>query len=179
MPKGIYKRTEPSSKKGKPISEQHRQRIKDNHPNFSGDNHPQYGTHQSEESKRKKSEAMVGRKFSNEHRKHLSENHADFTGENGPNWRGGITPLNKKVRNSDKFINWRKDIFQRDGFVCCDCNKEKCYFHAHHIKPLSKILKEYNITTLEQAYNCSELWNLDNGKTLCEECHGKYRKMEE
>jgi hypothetical protein len=41
---------------GKPKSEMHKQRLRENHANFSGSNHPQYGTHPSEETKKKISE---------------------------------------------------------------------------------------------------------------------------
>ena len=42
---------------------------------------------------------------------------------------------------------------------------------AHHIKEFSKIIEEYQIKTLEQALNCDEMWNINNGQTLCWECH--------
>jgi hypothetical protein len=30
---------------------------------------------------------------------------------------------------------------------------------------------ENNIITLEDAFGCDELWNLNNGITWCKECH--------
>ncbi len=38
--------------------------------------------------------------------------------EKNPNWKGGITPLVTKIRNSDKYIQWRTDVFVRDSFTC-------------------------------------------------------------
>jgi len=47
---------------------------------------------------------------------------------------------------------------------------------AHHIKPLLKIIEEYNIINFNQAINCVELWDIDNGITLCRTCHYLTRK---
>lgn len=94
-------------------------------------------------------------------------------GENAPCWRGGITPLHKSIRQCDQYINWRTQIFGRDNFTCRECGQRGIYFEAHHIKKFSNILYENNITTLEQALQCNELWDLNNGITLCKECHNK------
>jgi hypothetical protein len=44
---------------------------------------------------------------------------------------------------------------------------------AHHIKEFHLILKEHNITSLEEAIKCFYLWDTDNGITLCKACHDK------
>ena len=44
---------------------------------------------------------------------------------------------------------------------------------AHHINSFSSIMKINNINSLEMAENCSELWNINNGLSLCVECHKK------
>jgi hypothetical protein len=35
----------------------------------------------------------------------------------------------------------------------------------------SEILKEYNVKTLDDAHKCKELWDINNGRTLCINCH--------
>jgi len=74
------------------------------------------------------------------------------------------------------YRQWRSDIFTRDDFTCQECGQRGGHLEAHHIKQLSKILQFYEITTLEEALNCAELWNINNGITLCKECHKKLHK---
>ena len=77
------------------------------------------------------------------------------------NWQGGKTKLFKRIRNSSKFINWRKSIFERDKYRCIKCGikGDKAYLQADHIKPF--------------AYFPKLRFSLDNGRTLCRECHKK------
>jgi 5-methylcytosine-specific restriction endonuclease McrA len=103
------------------------------------------------------------------------------SGENSNWWKGGITPLIIKIRESNNYQKWRMDVFTRDNFTCQECGNRQTKGHqiilnAHHEKSFSKILYENNILTLDEALNCKELWNIDNGKTLCEKCHKKRHK---
>lgn len=79
------------------------------------------------------------------------------TGEASYNWKGGITPESKKLRSGTKSVAWRKAILQRDHFTCQLCNQLGYKLQAHHKKAWS-------------AY--PELrYDLENGVTLCEDCH--------
>lgn len=91
-------------------------------------------------------------------------------------YKGGITKLVNRIRQSMKYKIWHDNIFQRDNFIC-----QKCYvyskkgnritLHAHHIKEFSVIFHNNNIKTYEDALNCNELWDVNNGITLCIKCH--------
>ena len=83
------------------------------------------------------------------------------------------TSLSRKIRNVIESRQWRDDIFTRDDFTCQGCNVRGGKLHAHHIKALAKILREYKITSLKQALDCAELWSINNGVTLCVDCHKK------
>lgn len=91
--------------------------------------------------------------------------------EKNPFWKGGITPLRVRISQLPQYIIWRKQIFERDNFTCQHCNQFGGELQVHHVKPLSKIIHEHHIKTVIDALNCSELWDLNNGLTLCLDCH--------
>lgn len=95
----------------------------------------------------------------------------NMRGANNHLWRGGITPLNEKIRKSLEYKEWRKSVFERDNYTCRACNKRGGFLNADHIKLFSIILLENNIKSFELALKCIALWNLDNGQTLCSSCH--------
>lgn len=92
--------------------------------------------------------------------------------EKNPNWKGGITALNHQIRKCFEYRQWRSDIFTRDNFICVLCGKNKIYLEADHFpKSFANIMQEYNIKSLKEALFCEELWNINNGRTLCKKCH--------
>lgn len=115
----------------------------------------------------------LGKKHTLEWKK---ENGKRFEGMNNPRWKGGITPVNKRIRESFKMRQWRSDIFARDDFTCQWCEQRGGSLHADHIKLFSLIMGENNIKTFEQALDCEELWNINNGRTLCKKCHNLRHK---
>ena len=164
---------------GKPLSEEHRKKIRE------ANKRRKYKPHTAE-AKRKISESNKGKR--NPHkgvprseatRKKIGLAHV---GVKNYNWRGGITPLTKLIRDCFKYRQWRSDIFTRDDFTCQECGARSgkgalVYLEEHHKKPFAVILKENKITTMEEALACEELWNINNGQTLCRDiCHKKVRK---
>ncbi len=87
---------------------------------------------------------------------------------------GRITPFRMVVRRCFKYKQWRADIFERDKFTCQKCEAHGVYLEAdHYPKLFSQIMDEFKITTLDQAFKCQQLWDINNGRTLCRECHNK------
>ena len=86
--------------------------------------------------------------------------------ENHPGWKGGITPINTKIRNSPEMKAWRRQVFIRDGFMCVFGGKAHGNkLQADHIKRFS----EY-----------PELrFVVSNGRTLCVNCHKKLGTIKE
>ena len=115
---------------------------------------------------------MTGKKHSSKTRKKMSL----YIAEMRWNYRNNITTLNKRIYDSYKYRQWRSDVFTRDNFTCQKCGKRSGYIEVHHLKEFSKIMIENKIITLEQALNCKELWNINNGITLCEKCHNLTKK---
>ena len=87
------------------------------------------------------------------------------------------TLLNKQIRNIFEYRQWRDDVFHRDKFTCQSCGIVGGKLNAHHITPYLSILKKYQISNLKEAIECSELWNINNGITLCIKCHKKAHKI--
>lgn len=56
-----------------------------------------------------------------------------------------------------EYTEWRKSVFERDGYTCRKCGRRGARLNAHHIKPYAK----YKGLRYE----------LSNGITLCEKCH--------
>lgn len=96
-----------------------------------------------------------------------------YSGKNHPMWRGGITPLHNKIRNLPQQKEWTKKVMGRDLYKCQKCFYNGKHLTAHHIKHFSIILEEYQIKKLNEAINCLELWDINNGITLCWNCHSK------
>jgi hypothetical protein len=136
---------------------------------------PQTEKHKEKLSKYRKDktyEQIYGEKEAKKQRKRLSKS---WIKDNNPNWAGGKTPTTNQVRHLPGYNEWRDKIFKRDNYTCQECKNRGVYLHAHHKKPFSKILKEHNIKNVSQAKGCKELWDIDNGITLCTKCHDKYR----
>jgi hypothetical protein len=146
----------------------------------------------SERAKQKLRLANLGKKLSEEHKKKLSLSHLGkktmlgfkFSDESrlkmslshrrDKSWNFKNQPILKdEIRRSFKYRQWRSDVFTRDNFRCVKCNKGG-KIEAHHcIKGFADILYENKIETLEQAEACEEFWNINNGITLCINCHSK------
>lgn len=92
-------------------------------------------------------------------------------GEKNGRWQGGITKLQLQIRNSFEYRQWRSDVFTRDNFTCQECGQVGEKLNADHLTPFSVILFKNGITSKEEALACEELWSMNNGRTLCEDCH--------
>lgn len=77
-------------------------------------------------------------------------------------WKGGISPINKRLRQSSAYLTWRRTVFVRDHWTCQRCGDHSSKGHpvilnAHHKNPFS--------THPDLRYDT------DNGITLCSSCH--------
>lgn len=84
---------------------------------------------------------------------------------------GSNSSLNTTIRRSKEYRAWRLAVYTRDNYVCQECPSPTRGTNAHHIVFLSSLLHKYNITTMEEAIACPALWDINNGITLCEDCH--------
>ena len=107
-----------------------------------------------------------------------------LSGYNNPRWRGGITPIRTQIWKSEKYKEWRKNVFEKDKYTCVECgaknsNGKSIRFEADHypipfifyLKEIEKITKNKS-ELLKVALRFSSLWSA-LGRTLCVECHNK------
>lgn len=74
-------------------------------------------------------------------------------------WQGGKTAKAKLLKTSAEYKEWRQAVFERDNFTCQKCGKRDTTLEAHHIK--------------EQCNYPKLIYVVDNGITLCHDCHKK------
>jgi len=108
-----------------------------------------------------KKSGMSGRKMTNEHKEKIRKANS---GENAPNWKGGVTPELNRLRRISAYKEWRKSVFERDGYTCKVCGIKssagsRVRLNADHIKQF--------------AYYPDLRFDVSNGRTLCEPCHRK------
>ena len=71
--------------------------------------------------------------------------------------KGWVTNVNRLIRASETYKQWRSDVFSRDNWTCQGCKEVGGELNAHHIKSW-KDFPELR-------------FNVDNGITLCKKCH--------
>ena len=79
-------------------------------------------------------------------------------------WKGGVTSKNQIIRSSLEYKIWREAVFKRDDYTCVWClarsgKGKTVVLNADHIQPF--------------ATNPELRFAIDNGRTLCKDCHIK------
>lgn len=87
-----------------------------------------------------------------------------FIKENSPKWKGGAE-YSRVERATFEYRQWRNAVFARDHYTCQCCGRKNgdgstVVFHAHHIKNWKD--------------NTEDRYLVENGITLCKECHLRF-----
>lgn len=101
----------------------------------------------------------LGRKPSIETRIKMRESQLKRIKEGRHNNYKGLKNENKRIRGSLEYKLWREAIFKRDDWTCKTCFVRGKKLHAHHILSFAKF-PEVRLS-------------INNGITLCENCHKK------
>ncbi len=141
----------PFASKGRKLSAEHKQKIKEGllrNPNLGKLN--------------------KGRKISDETRRKLSEAHK---GEKCHFWKHGKSKELKKRYHDVEYNIWRRHVFERDNYTCKICNLRGSYLNAHHIKLFSKFpddryVVSNGVTLCQSCHN--ELHKRNRGKDIIE-----------
>lgn len=160
----------------------------ENNPNFgnTGGKNPCFGRSHTPDELEKMSEVKLGEKnsfygkhHSTETRDNLSklntgENNPNYgkVGKDAPNWQGGLTDKMQALRNTTAYKNWRESVYERDDWTCQECGARSSadnavYLNAHHIHPI------------KDNKNSLLIFDVNNGITLCADCHNKTKGHEE
>jgi len=159
MKKWMSNNPHPKGMKGKKVTEETKRKLSTAN---LGENNPMFGVHLCG-----KANGMYGKNHSKKSKKQLSLSRKGKYGrEKNSNWKGGVSTENHLIRNSIQYKEWRKIIFERDDYTCQKCgaksgNGKAVYLEAHHLKSFAEF---------------PELrFDLDNGSTLCKDCHNPSR----
>lgn len=107
----------------------------------------------------------------------------DKRGAGNPNWQGYADVallLRQHIGET-----WRPAVFERDGYRCLRCGDNRGgNLHAHHVEPVSTLLRRKRnewlpdlstaagrIAFLARLKDAPEVMDLNNGLTLCDDCH--------
>lgn len=138
--------------KGTKLTYEHRAKIANAH---KGKKHKPM----SEQGRKNISLAGKGRKLTAEQRKAKSER---LRGAKSHFWKGGISPINIRIRMSVEYRLWRESVFKRDNWTCVWCG-------VRSQKGVSVILNADHIKSF--AAHPELRFAIDNGRTLCVPCH--------
>lgn len=83
-----------------------------------------------------------------------------MTGENHYNWKGGVTPENKRKRKLEK--QTKQLSKKRDDYTCQKCGKKGGQLESHHV---------FDFDHYPELQN-----NIYNFITLCRKCHQRSKK---
>jgi hypothetical protein len=193
MPIGIYKRKSYSPEvlaikreaikkahlfnKGRKLSEEHKKHLKENHVSCKGQKRTAEQKLKISLSLKGRVSPMKGKIMTAEHKRkiglananpsletRIKKSNSARKGINSIFWKGGVTEVNKIIRQSYEYRLWRTAVFERDNYTCVWCGKrsqkgQSLEIQADHIKPFC------DYPALRFA--------IDNGRTLCRECHKK------
>lgn len=151
--------------------------VKEKHSN-SVKNSDKYITALSNRDNSGEKNPMYGKSHKIESIKKMSISRTGKIGENATAWKGGKLTITRMVKGYQNRNDWYKNIYKRDSFRCVKCNSNK-KIEAHHILPVKNIVDSYKdlFTDKYELYNflikldiINDV-NLNNGITLCRECH--------
>lgn len=95
-------------------------------------------------------------------------------GKGSPVYLGELAtqPLRHRVMEMAEYSEWHAKVLKRDKYLCIQCQSRKS-LEVDHIISYRSIVKKFKVKTVLDARNCKELWDIDNGRTLCRKCHCK------
>lgn len=188
MPTGYYIRTEEHKENlrnaikkthafntGRKLSKEHKENLKKNHVGNTGKVLSEQTRAKISSSNIGRISPMKGRKMTDSHKKAIGKTNSNPTIEtrikksiatlkrvaDGSHnfYKGGVSKENELIRKSFEYRLWRTSVFERDTYTCQICGTVGGELRADHIKSFA-LYPELRFA-------------IDNGRTLCDDCHRK------
>jgi 5-methylcytosine-specific restriction endonuclease McrA len=145
------------------------------------------GRKKSLEVKQKISKAHVGKTHTLETKEKISLTKKQtkcHVGNRNGRWIDGRNTLRHAIRHLEEYRCWIQEVFKRDKYTCQYCgDKTSGNLQAHHLIPFKMLIslflnrnknldiKKDHFKLLELAKIDKEIFDIDNGITLCKNCH--------
>jgi hypothetical protein len=142
--------------KGRPVTAKQKAGLACGWKSAKGRPSPLKGIPRTAAIRAKISAARKGRPLSTEHKEALKRPHPGGQKTAHWNWQGGKATTNRRARLCFEAREWRRAIFERDGYACSLC-RHKGRLNAHHI--------------IGFAVWPEGRYSLSNGVALCLACH--------
>lgn len=91
-----------------------------------------------------------------------------FIGDSSPVWKGGVAH-SRVERATHEYVVWRNSVFKRDLYTCQCCGSKSG--NGHH----ATTLNAHHIANW--ADNPDSRYDVDNGITLCQNCHNAFHSI--
>ena len=161
-----HKRNISLANKGKKHSKEWKRRIKNTIKKQWEKGEIRNGFKHSEETRKKMRKSNThywkGKNRSEETKKKISLGRiGKYVGEKCPAWKGGLTPLNHRIRKNIEFRLWRESVFARDGWTCqkYGIRENLCVHHINNFADFPELRT-----------------SIENGITLSKKAHDKFHK---
>ena len=78
-------------------------------------------------------------------------------------WKGGVVSERESHMQRKEYKDWRKAVYERDGYTCQKCGATGRKLNAHHIEGYRE--------------NKEKRTDINNGITFCYKCHMEYHRI--
>lgn len=85
--------------------------------------------------------------------------------------RQRIENIKQEIRAMPRYAVWRQEILAKYGRRCMVCGSRENLEVDHYPLSLHALVSKYHIENRIRAYECTALWDMNNGAPLCRAHH--------